>query len=189
MLAQIETPRAHRPVPRLVAVAGVRQDTLTTPPVVVTVSGLAVKLVRGSTHNFTLRVSDWLMALMLASLGLVLRAQPSMFDAPHGFAVLAQMGTAEDWDDVFLLLGSVRLLALFVNGTFDTFRFSPHVRFVFSMASCFVWFQMALGLTLTPTITAAFAVYPYLLLFDLYNTFLAASEAGVSERRHRHVDR
>ena len=52
-------------------------------------------------------------------------------------------------------------------------------------SACFVWFQIALSVFTAPGISTAVAIYPFLFLFDLYNTFLTASEAGIAERVHR----
>jgi len=147
--------------------------------------GRVWRVLIGATHHFNLRVSDWLMAMILTTFGGLLLANPAVFDPAHSFAVLSQMAPAQSWGLSCLAIGLTRLFALIVNGTFPAFRWSPHIRFTMAMLSCFVWFQLTLGIALVPIATAALAVYPYLCLFDLYNTFLAASEAGVVERRCR----
>ena len=175
--------------PRLAAVGGVASEAFAPAPMAWGVTNFIVALVRGATHHFALRVSDWLLALMLTTFGLVLNLSPDIFNGVHSFAVLAQMGPAARWSTVCLTIGTLRLAALVINGTFPVFRWSPHIRFTAALLSCFIWFQLTLGIALAPEITSALAVYPYLFLFDLYNTFLAASEAGVVERRYRNGGR
>ena len=148
-------------------------------------SAMIVRVAKGSTHNFAIRVSDWFLALMLTTFGLMLLTGPDIFATSRSFALLAHMAPACSWGTVCLVIGAMRLCALVINGTFPVFRWSPHIRFTMALLSCFVWFQIALGIALSPTISTALAVYPYLFLFDMYNTFLAASEAGVVERRYR----
>ena len=145
----------------------------------------AVRVMRGATHNFAIRVSDWLLALMLATFGVILLTNPVTFESTPSFVLLQNMAPAASWGTVCMVVGLMRLFALGVNGTFPIFRWSPHIRFTMALLSCFVWFQLALGIALSPTMNTAMAVYPYLFLFDMYNTFLAASEAGVVERRYR----
>ena len=41
--------------------------------------------------------------------------------------------------------------------------------------SCFIWFQIVLGLVVSNEPTAMVAVFPQLFLFDMYNLYLAAS--------------
>jgi hypothetical protein len=83
-----------------------------------------------------------------------------------------------------LVIGVTRVGALMINGTFPQFRWSPHLRLVMAGLSCFIWFQITLGLLVNDEPTAMVAVYPQLFLFDLYNLFLAASETGAAERLH-----
>lgn len=171
-------------LPRLVAVNG---NPVPEPPASVAwrVAAFIAKVVRGSAHNFTIRVGDWALAMMMLTFGFVLLSMPSLFYQVHAFQVLAKMAPALSWGTICVALGGTRLLTLIVNGTFPIFRWSPHIRFFMALLSCFVWFQIILGLLDAPAITPAVAVYPYLFLFDMYNTFLAASEAGIVERRYR----
>lgn len=111
-----------------------------------------LRVVRGVTDHFPGRVSDWFLASILTNVG---------FDS-HGF-----------WSVLCLSIGLTRLIALTINGTFPKLRWSPHVRFVMAILSGCVWVQLALG--------ADPMLYRYLLLFDIYNTHLAAAEAGRGE--------
>ena len=169
---------------RALRVAG-RQGWVADPSPVEIVRDMIVRVVRGSTHNFALRVGDWLLASTLASLGFILSQDPAAVDGNPAYDLMQRIAPTANFGFVCMAVGFVRLTALFINGTFRAFRFSPHVRFMMSMVSIFVWFQLALGAALAPTVTIALAIYPNLCLFDFYNTFLAAAEAGAVERRYR----
>jgi len=146
---------------------------------------LVVRVARGSTHNFAIRVSDWFAGFVMLSFGLVLIYCPWAFGNSPWYALLEQIAKPDVWGVVCGFIGLLRIGALTVNGTFPAFRWSPHLRFAMSMLSCFVWFQVTLGLLAAREATVAFAMFPQLLVFDLYNVFLAASEAGAVERRYR----
>ena len=198
MLATVEsTPRESRPT-RIASRAGIRAlsgelpaidrpaPAYQAPPSMVRLaSKLLCRVAVGSTHHFAIRVSDWFLAMMLTCFGLILIMHPEVFVTSKAYVLLSQMAPAANWGAVCFMIGSFRLIALMINGTFPAFRWSPHIRFMMAMLSCFVWFQVSLGITLLPVVTTALAVYPFLFLFDMYNTFLAATEAGIAERRYR----
>ena len=146
-----------------------------------------LRVVRGARHRFQLRVPDWFAGAVIFSFGLCLLRWPDMFVTYHAFyALLGEIASAETWGVLCVTIGVLRLVALTINGTFPKFRWSPHIRFLMALASCFFWFQITLALLVSHMATTGLAVYPHLFLFDLYNVFLSASEAGMVERAARH---
>lgn len=139
-------------------------------------------LVKGITNHFMMRVSDWALALILFNFGIVLLSNRNIFDNPD-YAGMYRVATKALWGTLCITVGIIRIAALTINGTYPSFRWSPHIRTVAAFMSCFAWLNICIGFYVAPTPTAALAVYPYLLLLDIYNTFLAASEAGKVERR------
>jgi hypothetical protein len=146
---------------------------------------LVVRIARGSAHNFAIRVSDWFASFVMLSFGVVLIYCPWAFGESRWYGLLEQIANPLVWGVICGSVGLLRVGALTINGTFPAFRWSPHLRFAMAMLSCFVWFQVTLGLVAAHEATAVFAMFPQLLVFDLYNVFLAASEAGAAERRYR----
>jgi hypothetical protein len=147
----------------------------------------ALRLVRGAAHNFAIRVSDWFAASVMLSFGMLLMLCGVTLGHDRTFGLLWQYAPPWVWGYVCLLIGVGRIAALVVNGTFPSFRWSPHIRMAMAAFSVFVWFQITLGVLARDGGSVMIAFFPNLFLFDLYNLFLAASEAGVSERRIRHV--
>jgi len=148
----------------------------------------ALRLVRGAAHNFAIRVSDWFAASVMLSFGLLLLICGVTIGHDRTFALLWQYAPPWVWGYVCVAIGVGRIAALVVNGTFPAFRWSPTIRMWMALFSVFVWFQITLGMIIGNIgTTAIIAFFPNLFLFDLYNLFLAASEAGVSERRNRHA--
>lgn len=146
---------------------------------------MIVRIVKGVTNHFPIRVTDWLSAAMLVNFGLVLLSPANTFAASPAYAMMARVAPEEAWGLVSLFVGLIRIAALLVNGTFPRFRWSPHIRFVASMLSCFVWFQVAFGLELSGSVTTGLAVYRYLVVLEIYNVYLTASEAGEVERKRK----
>ena len=146
---------------------------------------LIARVAKGSRHNFAIRVSDWFASSVVLSFGLVLTRFPQVMDGNPWYRLLEQHAPAQTWGLVCAAIGLARVGALTVNGTFPAFRWSPHLRFLMALMSCFVWFQITLGLIEAQAPTMAIAMFPHMLLFDLYNVFLASSEAGVVEGQHR----
>lgn len=158
------------------------------PPVAVVMTALALRVIRGSAHHFTMRVSDWMMSGMLFTCGYLLMGyvQPDGKPIPVMLVLLTAQAPVHVWGLCITVVSSLRLFALFINGTFPQFCWSPHIRMVTAFLSCFIWFQMALViLTTNLAVSPMMVVFPWLFLFDVYNTWLAAREAGLAERSYR----
>jgi len=143
------------------------------------------RLFAGSMHNFSVRVSDWFLGGMLLAYGSVILFFPATFAESRVISVLVRIAPVYMIGYVCFAIGGMRALALTVNGSFPSFRWSPHVRLLMCLLSCFVWFQFVLGAMFSGPSSMAIVIYPFLFLFDIYNTFLTASEAGIAERVHR----
>lgn len=146
---------------------------------------VAFPLVKGITGHFALRVADWFLSAIMFNFGLVLAGPAHVLNHP-AFAGLARIADEHVWAAFCLGVGFVRLAALVVNGTYPRFRWSPHIRCLCALASLMVWFNISLGFWLAEVATTGIAVYPWLMLFDVYNVYLSASEAGDVERRTKH---
>lgn len=140
------------------------------------------RVFRGITNHYPIRVTDWFLAAMLTNFGTILLAPGEIVDGGVIYQFLRSIMGEDVWGWICVVIGVSRLVALTVNGTFPAFRWSPHIRFICAVLSCLVWFQVALGVQLADETSDGLAIYRYLLLFDIYNSFLAASEAGVVER-------
>ena len=76
-------------------------------------------------------------------------------------------------------------MALIINGTFHSFTYAAHGRALTAMLGVFVWLQLALGVLDSGTMSPALAVYPWLVVFDIYNTANAWSDAVWAARVRR----
>jgi hypothetical protein len=88
------------------------------------------------------------------------------------------VGDELTWGWACLLVGTVRLVALAVNGAWVPPTF--HIRSVTSALSCFFWFSISLGMAVTGAATTGLAVYPWLLVGDLVCLYRTARDYRVS---------
>lgn len=127
-------------------------------------------------HKFTTRATEWLFATFLVGWALLLFAVPSMFEGPVAAQFIALKATfnQQTWAFGCAVVGLTRLVALYINGSR---RSTPYVRMLFAFLSCFFWYQISLGLFVSGIPTTGWAIYPVILLFEMYNVFRAASDA------------
>ena len=136
-----------------------------------------LRLAQGVTSHFRLRVGEWLCGAMLFAWGALVYAPAATFENSLAFDVMAQIGSEATWGSAVMTVGTLRLMALIINGTFAAFPYAAHARAVTAMLGCFVWLQVSLGFWESGVATTALAVYPFLLVFEIFNTASAWSDA------------
>ncbi len=131
-------------------------------------------------RNYTIkdRVAEWFMGAVLSGMGLGLAFQPSIFTANPFFKDFLRVGSAHVWAGGLILIGVGRLAALFINGAW---RRSPHLRLVMAFLSTFVWYQLSELSWGTKFPNLGIALYPTLLLLEVYCVYFAACDAGLSD--------
>ncbi|WP_162260045.1 hypothetical protein [Bosea sp. Root670] len=105
----------------------------------------------------------------------------STFAGNRAWSQMAAMMSEGAWGWFAIGVGTFRLLALIINGTFaGTWygRWSPHVRALASFLTCFLWFQISFGLWASDAATTGLAVYPGLLVLDAMNIVAATKDAA-----------
>lgn len=145
--------------------------------------GRAVTIIRvfsGISDHFPSRASSWVTAGMCSHMGFLFLADPKLFTYQHSFGAMERVMSQHQWGMVCLTIGVLRLAALAINGSFPTLRWSPHIRAATSLLTCFVWLQFTLSFMASPVESSGEAIYPYLLLLDIWNGFSAAKEAGAT---------
>jgi len=143
---------------------------------------IVLRVYRGITDHFPIRVSEWVMAWPAIGLWVALQVDPQMFDRSPSFAYLAHWGDELTWAWVIGLCGVLRLLALTINGTFKGFAFSPHIRAAASLIGVAVWSQVSLGFlmaALTGGGAASGAIaWSTMVLMEVFNTYRSWSDVG-----------
>lgn len=102
----------------------------------------------GILGHFHIRLTEWTMVLPAVLMGVALTQQQDMFDISRSYAMLASWAEEIIWGIIVMFCGMVRLIALIVNGTFRSFKKSPHLRFFASFVCSAFWFQFAYGFTI-----------------------------------------
>lgn len=107
---------------------------------------VVLRIVDGAKRHFYYRLSEWVLTLTLASFSMKLLAPDCTFCSSPAYRVMASWGTEEQWGWFIAFFVLLRLTALVVNGTFDSFApYSPLVRCVCSGLFIPVWFVIGLG--------------------------------------------
>lgn len=143
------------------------------------------RIARGIRVHFPTRVSEWIMTGAVLGWATVLGADHNTFGSSPSFVVLAHYGSEEAWAFLCLFVGLLRLTALTVNGTFRTFRYSPHLRGMASFIACVFWGQIALGICLAWSSggsgTGAVA-YSTFMVIEMWNLIRAWVDVGASRK-------
>jgi hypothetical protein len=134
------------------------------------------------TKTFPVRVTEWLLAGIMFSWSIACwNMSPSDWGQPV-FAGLARFGAQNTWAFFAFWIGAMRLASLTINGAW---RPSPHLRAAGAFLACFMWLQISLGLFTSSVLSMGVAVYPWLLVADIYNVFRASHDARLSDDRAR----
>lgn len=140
--------------------------------------GDAVIVLRNIATHFPARSSEWIMGVGLTCWGASLLTAQVIFASNPNFAGMAALGQEETWGAVAVAAGLMRLLALFVNGTYQSFRHSPHMRAATGGVACFVWCSIWIALMASPTARIA---YGMLLAIEINNVWRAGADAGAQK--------
>ncbi|NMG39871.1 hypothetical protein GRZ55_11515 [Chelativorans sp. ZYF759] len=139
----------------------------------------------GIIAHFPSRVSEWIMTAAILGWYGVLSADPGTFETSRSFTVLAYYGSEKAWAMLCLLVGLVRLAALVVNGTFRSFRYSPHMRGFASIVACIFWGQITLGVIIAWTMGGAgtgVVAYGTFMIIEMWNLFRAWADVGATRK-------
>jgi cytochrome bd-type quinol oxidase subunit 2 len=126
--------------------------------------------------HFRDRIVEWGLSYILISWGLVLLATPGAFlnHTVLAYAGWASLARQETWGFASLIVGLLRLAALYINGAHSK---TPLVRTIAAFASMFIWFWVTVGIFRLPYATTGIAVYPWLMAADAYSVYNAAGDA------------
>lgn len=100
-----------------------------------------LRVVVGVKDHFQIRVTEWVMLIPALWLWYSFRLQPDMFSLSPSYTMLREYGSEYTWGLVCFFCGAARLFALTINGTFRTFRYSPHIRMAASAVGVLIWLQ------------------------------------------------
>jgi hypothetical protein len=129
------------------------------------ISMMIVKL----TKTFPIRVTEWLLAGIMFSWSIVCWNLSAHEWASPAYQGLSRLAERDTWAFFAFWIGATRLAA--------------HLRAVGAFLACFMWLQISLGLMTSDIKATGLAVFPWLLLADIYNVFRASHDARISDDR------
>lgn len=104
---------------------------------------LILRMIDGIQSHFKARMTEWIMAFPTGATAFGFMVQPDMFSQSRGYSFIAAWASEQVWMWLILICFCLRMVALVVNGTFEGFRLSPHMRVAASVI-CFnfwAWFS------------------------------------------------
>ncbi|WP_108661037.1 hypothetical protein [Acuticoccus kandeliae] len=99
----------------------------------------------GVRSHFGIRVSEWVMVYRALGMGLALMLQPDMFSTSPSFEAITRWADESLWSCFAITCAFLRFAALVINGTFERFQYSPHIRAFASLAGVLFWSPFTLG--------------------------------------------
>ena len=137
-------------------------------------------------ETFEGRASEWALAIIMLGWGLALVVNDTLFYTSPNLKTLAAMAPQDTWATAFLIVGSLRLVALAINGWW---RRTPHIRYVTGFLSAGVWYLLSVGIWRNDAILPGTITYPVYFLLDMYNVWRAVGDAGWVDYLNRNRDR
>lgn len=136
----------------------------------------------GVTQHFHIRLSEWLMLVPSFGMWMAFTIQHDMFETSGSYMYLSSWGDEHVWASIFLIYGIVRASALVVNGTFELFPYSPHIRMLAAVFGALFWSQFSLGFLKAylagPGALSPVVAYTTLTIFELANVYRASKDVG-----------
>lgn len=140
---------------------------------------MIVKIVTGIRTHFADRVPEWAMGFIALIWGLSVSAPDTAFGNTEAWAGLLRIMPEDAWGLLCVAIGTARIAALAINGTFYQTaysRYSPHVRAASAMLGAFVWLQVWLSVSVTPNPGRGIYLLP--LALEIYSVFHAMRDTG-----------
>jgi hypothetical protein len=123
--------------------------------------------------TFPARTTEWMLACILTSWGLMLLRPETTFDN-LAYLGLARIAEEDTWGWLCTAAGGLRLVALAINGLWVPPTY--HLRSLTSFLSCFFWLQITLGFMASGSASTGLAVYPWLLVAEVICTYRTARD-------------
>lgn len=143
---------------------------------------IVLRMARGVHGHFPERILEWVCLYPLFTMGIALVQQPFMFDLSQSYTSLAAWGDEARWAVFVMLCALLRGVALVVNGTFDAFPYSPHVRALASSCSALFWGLYAVGFAdayfRADGALSPLSAYSSFFFFELINAYRSGQDAG-----------
>jgi hypothetical protein len=135
--------------------------------------------------TFPSRTAEWMLTCILLSWGLMLLRPEATFASSPAYGGLERVAAEETWGWLCFAAGSIRLVALAINGLWVPPTY--HLRSLTSFLSCFFWLQITLGFMASGTASTGLCVYPWLLVAEIVTTYRTARDLRLAQTSGTHV--
>lgn len=125
--------------------------------------------------HFAARASEWMLAGILISIGLMfLRPEPMFDNTSFVYVGLERVASEQTWGWFCFTFGAIRFAALVINGAWVPSSY--HLRAFTAFVACFFWFQLSFSLIMTGRPSILLAIVPWLFVLDMINCHRAAAD-------------
>lgn len=128
--------------------------------------------------TFRERLPEWISSLAMLCWGIIVISEPPEVWAQGYFNVLATYASQQVWGTVTILLGSLRLIALGINGAW---RPTGHIRAFGALAGVLVWTSIIFGYVGLDWNPPAFATKGAMIAIDMAALWFAAGDAKLAD--------
>lgn len=129
-------------------------------------------------ETFRERMPEWVQSVCMVLWGFTTIAAMGLFEANSFFAPLLLLMGQQAWGVFAIVVGTVRLSFLVINGAW---RPSAHIRAIGCVFGCLLWGSLFVSALSLPWITPAVATYGTMLAFDLFSLWFAAGDAKLAD--------
>lgn len=137
--------------------------------------------------HFPGRALEWAGGLMMLPWGIYVFTHPTLFTDPRISTVFEGLAQAAwfwpphvSWGLFAVTVASIRLVALYVNGTRPVA--SPRIRLFASFLSAFVWTQVLVGMIKADVPNTGLVLYTGLICADIYSAARATRDVVLTSR-------
>lgn len=131
------------------------------------------------------RSVEWLLSCLMLTWGVILLAPNDSFANP-AYQWLATIGEERVWGGLALGIGALRVVALYVNGSW---RRTPLIRAFAAVVGLMWWVSVGalliFGVEPGKPVPAGFAFYPVFALFEAYSCYRSGLDARESDALRR----
>lgn len=154
---------------------------------------IVIRLAKGAWQHAGVRVTEWIGAWPLFMMGAVLWSEFNVFGISPSFNAVRDWASEAQWAAILMGAANLRLISLFVNGYFQSFRHSPTLRFIASCVAGMSWSAFAMGFFVSwmdgvgsPT---AWVAYSTLVFLEFRNAYVSRVDmAAAREHAHARID-
>lgn len=129
-------------------------------------------------ETFRERMPEWVQSFGMLFWGFLAIASEGLFEAYQFFHPLLTLMSQEAWGVFAIVVGTIRLSFLVINGAW---RPSAHIRAVGCVLGCLLWGSLFISSLTLSWLTPVVAAYAMMLAYDLLSLWFAAGDAKLAD--------